>query len=285
MRCSPRTSPAPHRSPSRTRAARPRRRSQAATGELQPVLLGEGTGKSASVDDLRNRRTYDATNEDLAELRKAIAEHLPRVRSRRLKRSAQRPPRPPPHAPPRDPHRRDHAPRPPRPPAPPAAAAAPDRRVRLAARAHARLPALRLGRAGRDVHVRHPPHPHHQGAAPPRRRRRAGARQRRTSTTPTAAPASAPRCRSSSTRRATPTAPAARSRSCSPTASSAATRRRWCTPCAASRGSRTGCCGGRRSALDPTYRPITRAMAAIRTDVELAGARDLPTLLEQVRRL
>ena len=37
-------------------------------------------------------------------------------------------------------------------------------------------------------------------------------------------------------------------------------------------------------ALDPTYRPITRAMAAIRDDLDdLAGARDLPTLLEQVQ--
>ena len=37
--------------------------------------------------------------------------------------------------------------------------------------------------------------------------------------------------------------------------------------------------------LDPTYRPITRAMAAIQDDLDgLAGARDLPTLLEQVRR-
>ena len=39
-------------------------------------------------------------------------------------------------------------------------------------------------------------------------------------------------------------------------------------------------------ATDPTYRPITRAMAAIQDDLDdLAGARDLPTLLEQVRRL
>jgi uncharacterized protein with von Willebrand factor type A (vWA) domain len=38
-------------------------------------------------------------------------------------------------------------------------------------------------------------------------------------------------------------------------------------------------------ALDPTYRPITRAMAAIRHDVELAGARDIPTLLERVQSL
>ena len=29
------------------------------SGELQPVLLGEGTGKSASVHDLRNRRRYE----------------------------------------------------------------------------------------------------------------------------------------------------------------------------------------------------------------------------------
>jgi uncharacterized protein with von Willebrand factor type A (vWA) domain len=54
-------------------------------GELQPVQLSEGTGKSASVHDLANRRTYDATEEDLAALRKAIAEHLPRIRSRRRK--------------------------------------------------------------------------------------------------------------------------------------------------------------------------------------------------------
>ena len=33
-------------------------------------------------------------------------------------------------------------------------------------------------------------------------------------------------------------------------------------------------------ATDPTYRPITRAMAAIQDDLDdLAGARDLPTLL------
>jgi uncharacterized protein with von Willebrand factor type A (vWA) domain len=54
-------------------------------GELQPVQLAEGTGKSASVHELRNRRTYDATQEDLAALRKAVQEHLPRIRSRRLK--------------------------------------------------------------------------------------------------------------------------------------------------------------------------------------------------------
>jgi uncharacterized protein with von Willebrand factor type A (vWA) domain len=54
-------------------------------GELQPVQLSEGTGKSASAHELRHRRTYDATHDDLAELRKALAEHLPRIRSRRLK--------------------------------------------------------------------------------------------------------------------------------------------------------------------------------------------------------
>ena len=52
-------------------------------GELEPIVLGEGTGKSASVHDLRNQRTYDATGDDLAELRRALAEHLPRIRSRR----------------------------------------------------------------------------------------------------------------------------------------------------------------------------------------------------------
>ncbi len=55
------------------------------SGELQPVLLGEGTGKSASVHDLRNRRRYEPTTDDLDELRKAIAEHVPQVRSRRLR--------------------------------------------------------------------------------------------------------------------------------------------------------------------------------------------------------
>jgi uncharacterized protein with von Willebrand factor type A (vWA) domain len=54
-----------------------------AEGELQPVALSEGTGKSASVHDLANRRTYDPTTEDLAALRKAIREHLPTIRSRR----------------------------------------------------------------------------------------------------------------------------------------------------------------------------------------------------------
>jgi uncharacterized protein with von Willebrand factor type A (vWA) domain len=51
--------------------------------ELQPVQLGEGTGKDASVHDLRNRRAYDPTTEDLAELRKAIQDNLPCIRSRR----------------------------------------------------------------------------------------------------------------------------------------------------------------------------------------------------------
>jgi uncharacterized protein len=54
-----------------------------AEGELRPVQLSEGTGKSASVHDLANRRTYDPTAEDLAALRKAIHEHLPQIRSRR----------------------------------------------------------------------------------------------------------------------------------------------------------------------------------------------------------
>jgi uncharacterized protein with von Willebrand factor type A (vWA) domain len=61
-------------------------------GELQPVQLSEGSGKSASVHDLENRRTYDPTDgEDLAALRKALQEHLPRIRSRR-RRAARRGP-------------------------------------------------------------------------------------------------------------------------------------------------------------------------------------------------
>ena len=52
-------------------------------GELQPQLLSEGTGRSASVHDLTNRRSYDATHEDLLVLRRALEEHLPRIRSRR----------------------------------------------------------------------------------------------------------------------------------------------------------------------------------------------------------
>ena len=117
-----------------------------------------GHGQSASVDDLRNRRTYDATRDDLAELRKAIAEHVRACESRGCARagaatstcaarSATRP------APARSRTSPAAAARIAR------AAAAPDRRVRLAAREHPRLPALRLGRAGRDVHVRHPAHP------------------------------------------------------------------------------------------------------------------------------
>ena len=52
-------------------------------GEQQPIGLREGTGKDASVHELVHRRAYDATSADLLELRKALAEHLPRIRSRR----------------------------------------------------------------------------------------------------------------------------------------------------------------------------------------------------------
>ena len=38
-------------------------------------------------------------------------------------------------------------------------------------------------------------------------------------------------------------------------------------------------------ALDPAYRPITRGMAAIGADIELAGARDIQTLREAVEAL
>jgi uncharacterized protein len=54
-------------------------------GEQPPIGLREGTGKEASVHELQHRRAYDATHDDLLELRKALQEHLPRIRSRRLR--------------------------------------------------------------------------------------------------------------------------------------------------------------------------------------------------------
>lgn len=54
-------------------------------GEQQPIGLREGTGKDASLHELHNRRAYDATHDDLLELRKALRAHLPRIRSRRLR--------------------------------------------------------------------------------------------------------------------------------------------------------------------------------------------------------
>jgi uncharacterized protein len=59
--------------------------------ELQPQLIAEGTGRDASVHELRNRRTFDPTADDLAALRKALREHLPTIRSRR-RRPARRGP-------------------------------------------------------------------------------------------------------------------------------------------------------------------------------------------------
>jgi uncharacterized protein with von Willebrand factor type A (vWA) domain len=60
-------------------------------GEVQPQLIAEGTGKDASVHELRNRREFDETAADLAELRRAVREHLPCIRSRR-RRPARRGP-------------------------------------------------------------------------------------------------------------------------------------------------------------------------------------------------
>ncbi len=53
--------------------------------ELAPLVLSRGTGRSAAVHDLRNQRTFDPTTEDLHALRRALKEHLPRIRSRRLR--------------------------------------------------------------------------------------------------------------------------------------------------------------------------------------------------------
>lgn len=52
-------------------------------GELEPVVLAEGTGKSASVHHLRHTRRFDGEAEGLRELRRALDEHLPKIRSRR----------------------------------------------------------------------------------------------------------------------------------------------------------------------------------------------------------
>jgi uncharacterized protein with von Willebrand factor type A (vWA) domain len=52
-------------------------------GESDPMVLSEGTGTSASVHDLRHRRAYAGATDDLAELRRALEAHLPRIRSRR----------------------------------------------------------------------------------------------------------------------------------------------------------------------------------------------------------
>jgi uncharacterized protein with von Willebrand factor type A (vWA) domain len=60
-------------------------------GDIQPQLIAEGTGKDASVHELRNRRDFEDTTADLAELRRALHEHLPTIRSRR-RRPARRGP-------------------------------------------------------------------------------------------------------------------------------------------------------------------------------------------------
>ena len=99
-----------------------------------------------------NRRDYDRRpTSELAELRRALAEHLPTIRSRRRRAAPARLDRPAPHAAPRHAHGRDHDARPPRPPAADAAAAAADRRLRLPARAHARTTCASRGRRRRET--------------------------------------------------------------------------------------------------------------------------------------
>ena len=41
-------------------------------GEAEPATLAEGTGQTASVHDLRHKRSFEGTPEDLAELRRAV---------------------------------------------------------------------------------------------------------------------------------------------------------------------------------------------------------------------
>ncbi len=253
-------------------------------GDLQPIQLGEGTGKDASVLDLRNRRTYDETRDDLSELRKAFAQHLPQVRSRRLK-----------------PHRRGHL----------------DlrRTLRHATRTGEITHLSRRGRPHRprrlllliDVSGSLREHT-------PDYLRFAWAAQAETFTFGTRLTRITKELRHRDVDAAlasvsqvvddadggTRIGPALqefldtpryadRARGAltivlsdglergDPAQMVHAVRRlkrlsselRWWTPLA----------------LDPTYQPVTRAMAAIRDDVVLAGARDIPSLLEQVRRL
>jgi uncharacterized protein with von Willebrand factor type A (vWA) domain len=255
-----------------------------AAGELQPVEVTRGTGKSASVDDLRNTRTYDPTSDDLAELRKAIAQHLPHVRSRRwgaarrghldLRRTLRRATRTGEvtHLARRDrPHRprrlvvvidvsgslREHT---------------PDYlRFAWAAQAETFTFGTRLTRVTkalrhRDVDAAL------EAVAKTVEDADGGTRIGAALTEFLATPRYADRARGALTivlsdglERGDPSAMIGAVHRLSRLSH----RLLWWTPLA----------------TDPTYEPITRAMAAIQDDVELAGARDLPTLLEQVRTL
>ena len=53
------------------------------SGAAEPLLLSEGTGRSASVHDLRHHRSFEPTGGDLRSLRRALDDHLPCIRSRR----------------------------------------------------------------------------------------------------------------------------------------------------------------------------------------------------------
>ena len=123
------------------------------------MLLSEGTGKTRErprpAPQARVRRHRPTTcascaGRSTSTCRRSVRAGIGRTGAAR--------PRPAPHAAPRHAHGRDHDARPPRPAAAHAAAAAADRRLRLPARAHAGLPALRVGGAVRDVHVRDAAH-------------------------------------------------------------------------------------------------------------------------------
>jgi uncharacterized protein with von Willebrand factor type A (vWA) domain len=271
--------PIPETDTSETEAPQP-----SAGGELQPVAIRKGTGRSAAAEDLPNRRTYDPTTESLAELRQALAEHLPRVRSRRqrtarrgrldLRRTLR-------HATrtgeitqlarrdrPRRPRRllllidvsgslRDHT---------------PDYlRFAWAAQAETFTFGTRLTRITsqlrhRDVDVALA---HAADTIPDAD---GGTRIGAALSAFLATPRYADRARGALTivlsdglERGDPHAMIGAVHRLKRLSH----RLLWWTPLA----------------TDPTYQPITRAMAAIRPDVELAGARDLPTLLERVRTL
>ena len=252
--------------------------------EPAPMTLAEGTGKTASVHHLRHRRDY-AGGDERARRGAPRARRAPpedplapaQAAPTRLDRRA-------PHAAPRHAHGRDHDARAPRPPAPDAPAAAAHRRLRLPSRAQAGLPALRVGGAVQTFTF---------GTQLTRVTRQLRSRELSTALADVSAvvedadggtrigpalhefvttPRYADRARGALTivlsdglERGDPALMVAAVGALSRLSH----KLLWWSPLA----------------LHPEYRPVTRGMAAILDDIELAGARDLQTLLERVREL
>ena len=285
--CSPPSSPARRRRSRPTEEGEEQAPQPKQAGELSPVELAEGTGKSASVHELVNRRSYDATAEDLAELRRALRRQLPTIRSRRrrpARRGAQI-----------DLRRTLRA----------ATRTGEITQLARRARPHRARPLLVLIDVSGSLRPQVPDY-----------LRFAWAAQGETFTFGTRLTRITKELRERDVDAALANVSEIVSDADGGTRIGPALQEFLDTPRYADRargaltivlsdglergdpapdgprrppprrGSATGCCGGRRSALDPNYRPITRAMAAIQDDLDgLAGARDLPSLLEQVQAL